>query len=84
MQSGWPLQPRISRAQSGRRAAMMLRPLPWASLIRISLAPAAMAPSQAATTSAVISSRNSGYVGCSLRASSQLVIPATPSMSALI
>ena len=43
---------------TGNFAAMILRPESCASLIRISLAPASIAPSQAATTSSVMRSLN--------------------------
>ena len=56
MLQGEPELPRTMRAQAGSRLGSRFVPLEWASLTTISVAPAAMAPSQAAATSRVICS----------------------------
>ncbi len=51
---------------AGNMVVIRLRPLSWASFTQISVAPAARAPSMAATASRVIISRNSGPIGMGL------------------
>ncbi len=63
---------------------MMLRPLPWASLITNSLAPASIAPSQAATHLVGHPLAELMVGGMGLVGFFQLVMPVVPSISALI
>ena len=77
-------QERIMVISSGKRSRSRFCPLPWESLTRISVAPAALAPSIAARTSAVMNSLNREYSNPSGPSCSGVTAPATPSRSAEI
>ncbi len=75
-------QLRTSCTLSGSLSIFRLSPLPWESLITISVAPASCAASQAATTVSVIQSRARSYSKPSGLVWSRVTTPTMPSISA--
>ncbi|OGU33845.1 MAG: hypothetical protein A3K13_04655 [Gemmatimonadetes bacterium RIFCSPLOWO2_12_FULL_68_9] len=75
-------QERTTLTSAGSRSINKFSPLPCESLTRISVAPAALAASTAASTSAVMNWRNRSYSKPPGPSWSPVTVPTTPSMSA--